>query len=698
MKFIVPLSLSVGLAVAAGASVQRTEVQFTPKATAIDEQGRAWVLASVAKGGESWYQIPGVDDAAAVAIDHDSVLIARTGGPAVVWDDGRTRVSPWEQLAEMRSVSCSTTHCLALTARGTVLSWGSNVHGELGRSWDQGGATPREIEGLQETKAVAAGEGFSAALSESGSVFLWGLNDDGQLRSIVESLVVEPRVVMSGVAEIAAGRGHAAALTLEGVVHTWGAGRSEQLELRGTKVRAVGDAIYVVDDEGGVHLFGAAPQAQTPPPADMDEIDRAVLTGETRARAEQSEAGLAIEETSISSGPTTAPIAAGTRAVMLTRFSALSVADTAFSRRLETLGFSVVPVAVDSLAESDIKGAGVVVLGQGARGRNATALLRQAKVPLVSLDRFALAGLGLIAGGPTSEGASRGRSVVVVDSKHALGAGGDGAYAALDRPALFPWAQPLPSAHVVGVVETGQASIFGFEPGSDLAGGIVAPARRGAFLLPRYSAAFTDQMWSLFDSSVCWTVGDGSESCARRLRKSVGRAPAGPQVPQGSTSLWGGSGTILLVVGNTTLSTRDDVYKTRMEGMGFTVTTKLASSSSSGDATGKVLVFVSSSCPNGDILTKFLNVTVPVVIQTSGIVDDMLMSGTTPGVDRDTEVNLTTALINLPNHAIAAPLSGTISVTNSADWQAWGLSSTNATRVVAVPSPSSMRAAYPWLA
>jgi alpha-tubulin suppressor-like RCC1 family protein len=72
---------------------------------------------------------------------------------------------------------------LALTSKGHVLAWGSNVDGQLGDGTTTGSDTPVRVKlpaGAQAT-GISAGENFGLARTAKGHVLAWGLNDNGQL-------------------------------------------------------------------------------------------------------------------------------------------------------------------------------------------------------------------------------------------------------------------------------------------------------------------------------------------------------------------------------------------------------------------------------------------------------------------------------------------------------------------------------------
>ncbi|KAI9352508.1 hypothetical protein DFJ73DRAFT_659037 [Zopfochytrium polystomum] len=81
-------------------------------------------------------------------------------------------------------VACGYDHSIALTTSGTVWTWGSNGHGQLGHTTEAGGRAaptlkPREvITNLNKVQivAIAASKYHSAAVSSSGLLYTWGRN------------------------------------------------------------------------------------------------------------------------------------------------------------------------------------------------------------------------------------------------------------------------------------------------------------------------------------------------------------------------------------------------------------------------------------------------------------------------------------------------------------------------------------------
>eukprot|EP00753_Platysulcus_tardus_P022526 PLAT9738.1.p1 GENE.PLAT9738.1~~PLAT9738.1.p1 ORF type:complete len:426 (+),score=186.57 PLAT9738.1:38-1315(+) len=110
---------------------------------------------------------------------------------------------------------------------GTVLSWGTNKHGQLGRSG--GSDRPDAVDGLPATvDVVAAGASHSLAVTDDGRVWTWGEGKYGILGHGGSDDEATPRLVeaFEGVemARVSGGRWHSAALSTDGELFSWGWG------------------------------------------------------------------------------------------------------------------------------------------------------------------------------------------------------------------------------------------------------------------------------------------------------------------------------------------------------------------------------------------------------------------------------------------------------------------------------------------
>jgi len=87
-----------------------------------------------------------------------------------------------EARVRVHSVSVGTSHMLALTRDGKVLSWGNGEYGRCGNGKrKQSAPEPVELLAGKMAVSVAAGSQHSLALTADGVVYAWGKNDAGQL-------------------------------------------------------------------------------------------------------------------------------------------------------------------------------------------------------------------------------------------------------------------------------------------------------------------------------------------------------------------------------------------------------------------------------------------------------------------------------------------------------------------------------------
>ena len=149
----------------------------------------------------------------------------------------------------------------------------------------------------------------------------------------------------------------------------------------------------------------------------------------------------------------------------------------------------------------------------------------------------------------------------------------------------------------------------------------------------------------------------------------------------------------LLVVGNTSLSAADAAFQQRLATLGFTITVRKDSASTTADATGKQLVAISSTVTSTSVGTKFKSVAVPVLSWEPSLSDDMAMTDTTSGTSYGTTGGQTQlALVAASADPMTAGLSGVQTVVSSASTFTWGQPASTAV-VVARLSGSSTRAA-----
>jgi alpha-tubulin suppressor-like RCC1 family protein len=135
------------------------------------------------------------------------------------------------------SVGCGLSHTIALTLDSRLIGWGNNSHGELGlgREALEGSNPPSILPFSPESEItqVTCGSYFSAAVTADGSLFTWGENNNGELGLGHYDRMISPTRVsgLPPVISVGCGYGHAAALTRDGHVWVWGRNANGELGL-----------------------------------------------------------------------------------------------------------------------------------------------------------------------------------------------------------------------------------------------------------------------------------------------------------------------------------------------------------------------------------------------------------------------------------------------------------------------------------
>ncbi|XP_076863761.1 uncharacterized protein rccd1 isoform X2 [Brachyhypopomus gauderio] len=163
------------------------------------------------------------------------------------------------------SLALGTEHAVLLTASGTVYTWGSGSHGQLGHGSLVPEDEPTAVEALWGVpmKCVAAGGWHSACISAGGDLYVWGWNETGQVglpskgvkeesqkgespgrdapmsknedgdNNVFISIQAFPALVdiseVSEISKVSCGSRHTAVITSTGDLYTWGWGLYGQL-------------------------------------------------------------------------------------------------------------------------------------------------------------------------------------------------------------------------------------------------------------------------------------------------------------------------------------------------------------------------------------------------------------------------------------------------------------------------------------
>jgi alpha-tubulin suppressor-like RCC1 family protein len=124
-----------------------------------------------------------------------------------------------------------------ITNKTALLSWGSNVHGELGYATSGDSPTPQAVPNVStfSIRQIATGAYLSAVLGTDGSVWVWGWNGYGQVGDGVKAVDrTAPGLTVnagSGITQIAVGTDHVLAVTSSGTLEGWGSNDQGELGL-----------------------------------------------------------------------------------------------------------------------------------------------------------------------------------------------------------------------------------------------------------------------------------------------------------------------------------------------------------------------------------------------------------------------------------------------------------------------------------
>jgi alpha-tubulin suppressor-like RCC1 family protein len=145
-------------------------------------------------------------------------------GPQVTVPVQVNNSSPGGAINNPLQVTCGYQFGAALATNGTVWTWGSGSHGELGNGTTGSSHTPAQVPGLTNVTAISAGWFHILALKSDGTVWAWGNNSNGELgdgttanrSNAVQVLNLTNIVVVSG------GDSHSSALAADSTVWKWG--------------------------------------------------------------------------------------------------------------------------------------------------------------------------------------------------------------------------------------------------------------------------------------------------------------------------------------------------------------------------------------------------------------------------------------------------------------------------------------------
>lgn len=212
---------------------------------------------------------PYLEHVSALAAENEGSLALLNNGTVVQW--GATGLEPEESkvptpvcikleahckpenyLKEVTAIAGGAFFGLALLRDGKILTWGSNLYGELGNGGTSGPEScgeakhgcsriPIPVAGLEDVTAIAAGSNHSLALLANGTVMAWGQGSSGELGDGTQPASSVPVPVcgageaapcsklLEGATAVSAGSHFSAALLHNGTVVSWGANGAGEL-------------------------------------------------------------------------------------------------------------------------------------------------------------------------------------------------------------------------------------------------------------------------------------------------------------------------------------------------------------------------------------------------------------------------------------------------------------------------------------
>jgi alpha-tubulin suppressor-like RCC1 family protein len=152
-----------------------------------------------------------------------------------------------------RQVTCGYQFGAALTTNGTVWTWGSGSHGELGDGPIVTNYNPVQVPGLTNITAISAGWFHILALRGDGTVWDWGNNTSGELGdgSIINRSNAVQVLNVSNIISVSGGDSHSSALAANGIVWKWGRNDVGELGINAADNNAHPYATNIVTDKFG---------------------------------------------------------------------------------------------------------------------------------------------------------------------------------------------------------------------------------------------------------------------------------------------------------------------------------------------------------------------------------------------------------------------------------------------------------------
>lgn len=197
------------------------------------------------------------------ATGYEPLVYASSGEPFnLLQPEGYFRTEP--------KVVAGDGHTVALTANGTVWTWGVNDYGQLGDGTTADRPYAVRVAGLEHVVDISAGGDTTMAYTADGTLWAWGRNDRGQLgvgdrvdSSLPRQVQLEDGVWLT---DLANGDSHSMALTTARSVYVWGDstyGQSDTSYVGDEEYRAVPVQLSSMKNIGSISAGGNASIAST---------------------------------------------------------------------------------------------------------------------------------------------------------------------------------------------------------------------------------------------------------------------------------------------------------------------------------------------------------------------------------------------------------------------------------------------------
>lgn len=130
-------------------------------------------------------------------------------------------------------------HTCALTDRGGVKCWGSNVYSQLGNNTKGSSSSPRTVSKLDRgVSALSVGSLHTCVIMNRGAIKCWGMNNFGELGNAdadnMNATPVDVEGLTSEVTALSLGNFYTCVVTKRGGIQCWGKGTAEE---KGSNVR-----------------------------------------------------------------------------------------------------------------------------------------------------------------------------------------------------------------------------------------------------------------------------------------------------------------------------------------------------------------------------------------------------------------------------------------------------------------------------